>query len=270
MGRHAGRPLRDLDAEQHLDDPALRQGYVTAVFDLIAPRYDAFTRWFSFGMDASWKRHVILLADNAAAVIPDRSAVIADLACGTGDLASALAGRGHRVLGVDVSIEMLERAVARARSTGGSAPRLVAGDMIALPLRDASVDVVTIGYGLRNASPLSATLDEVRRVLRPGGHVVALDFFKPGNPVWRQLFLAYLALAGSIYGWAWHREPAAYGYIPRSIRRFVTASELTAELAVRGFDVYHVGRKLFGGIGVHAAKAQPLPPSHRAPPVAER
>lgn len=260
MSRRAGRRLRDLDAAAHLDDPAVRQRYVTAVFDLIAPRYDAFTRWFSFGMDAAWKREVVRLADDAAKAIGDRTPVIADLACGTGDIASALVGRGRHVLALDVSSQMLGRARARHPGPNGERARFVAGDMICLPLRDASVDVVTIGYGLRNASRLDATLDEVTRVLRPGGHVIALDFFKPANPIWRAIFLGYLAVAGSLYGWAWHREPAAYGYISRSIRRFIAATELTAELAARGFDVYRVAPKLFGGICVHAAKAQPLPP----------
>jgi demethylmenaquinone methyltransferase/2-methoxy-6-polyprenyl-1,4-benzoquinol methylase len=254
MARHAGRPLRDLDAEKHLDDPGLRQKYVTAVFDLIAPRYDAFTRWFSFGMDASWKREVLRLAGSAAEATGRSTCVIADLACGTGDLALGLAGRRHRVVGVDASIQMLDQANARAHETNDLRPRLVAGDMGALPLRDASVDVVTIGYGLRNASRLDVTLDEVTRVLRPGGHLITLDFFNPRIPVWRQLFLAYLSVAGSLYGWAWHREPAAYAYIPRSIRRFVTARALTAELGERGFEVYHVSPKLFGGICVHAGR----------------
>lgn len=257
MGRRARRqPLRGLDPERHLDDPAIRQRYVTAVFDLIAPRYDAFTRWFSFGMDAAWKREVVRLASSAALASADRTVVVADLACGTGDLAFAVTAPGRVVVGVDVSLDMLEEATARTRATNGVAPRFVAGDMIALPLADASIDVVTIGYGLRNAPRLEAALDEVTRILRPDGHVVTLDFHRPVNPVWRRLFLGYLAVAGNLYGWAWHREPAAYGYIPRSIARFVTADELTAQLTGRGFDVYHVGRKLFGGICVHAAVKQ--------------
>jgi demethylmenaquinone methyltransferase/2-methoxy-6-polyprenyl-1,4-benzoquinol methylase len=255
MSRRAGRhSLRGLDAKEHLDDPAIRQRYVTAVFDLVAPRYDAFTRWFSFGMDAAWKREVVRLATIATARCDDRTAVVADLACGTGDLASALAASGRRVVGLDISLEMLERASARIRAANGRAPRFAAGDMVALPLADTSVDVVTIGYGLRNAPRLDAALAEVTRILRPGGHVVTVDFFRPSNAIWRRLFLGYLAAAGNLYGWAWHREPAAYGYIPRSIARFVTADELTAQLAARGFDVYHTGRKLLGGICVHAAR----------------
>jgi demethylmenaquinone methyltransferase / 2-methoxy-6-polyprenyl-1,4-benzoquinol methylase len=254
MARRARRerPLRGLDPDRHLDDPDIRQRYVTAVFDLVAPRYDVFTRWFSFGMDHAWKREVAALA--AAAVAPHRRVTIAaDLASGTGDIAFALSRDGRVVVGLDVSREMLARATARARATDGVAPRLAAGDMMAVPLADASVDVVTVGYGLRNAPRLDSALDEIARVLRPGGHVVTLDFCKPANPVWRRVFLGYLAVAGAAYGWAWHREPAAYGYIPRSIERFVTAGELTAALERRGFDVYHVSKKLFGGICVHAA-----------------
>ncbi|MFN2564320.1 MAG: ubiquinone/menaquinone biosynthesis methyltransferase [Gemmatimonadaceae bacterium] len=256
MGRATrDRPLRALDPDRHLDDPSIRQRYVTAVFDLVAPRYDAFTRWFSFGMDARWKREVVSLAA-AAAAAHRRTIVVTDLACGTGDIAAALAADRRVVVGLDVSREMLIRAVTRARGMSSNGPRFVAGDMIALPLPDSSVDVVTIGYGLRNAPRLDAALDEVARVLRPGGHVVTLEFCRPANAVWRRLFLGYLAVVGSLYGFAWHREPAAYGYIPRSIARFITPDELTAELARRGFDVYHVGRKLLGGICVHAGRKQ--------------
>jgi demethylmenaquinone methyltransferase / 2-methoxy-6-polyprenyl-1,4-benzoquinol methylase len=249
-----GRPLRGLDPERHLDDPAIRQQYVTAVFDLVAPRYDAFTRWFSFGMDRAWKREVTRLATAAVQNRDDRAVVFADLACGTGDLAFALAAHGRRVVGLDVSRAMLGRAARRAQASNDGAPCFAAGDLIALPVADASVDIITIGYGLRNASRLDAALDEVARVLRPGGHVVTLDFCRPTNAIWRPLFLAYLAVAGNVYGWAWHREPAAYGYISRSITRFVTPDELTAALIMRGFDVYHVGRKLLGGICIHAGR----------------
>jgi demethylmenaquinone methyltransferase/2-methoxy-6-polyprenyl-1,4-benzoquinol methylase len=252
--RTRGRPLRELDAERHLDDPTIRQRYVTAVFDLVAPRYDTFTRWFSFGLDRSWKREVARLAMAAAATRDGRAVVVADLACGTGDLAFSLAARGRVVIGLDVSLEMLSRAMTRPPPAHDGTPRFAAGNMIALPVADASIDVVTIGYGLRNAPRLDAALDEVARVVRPGGHIVTLDFCRPTNVIWRQLFLGYLAAAGNVYGWAWHREPAAYGYIPRSITRFVTSDELRDALTDRGFDVYHVGRKLLGGICVHAGR----------------
>jgi demethylmenaquinone methyltransferase/2-methoxy-6-polyprenyl-1,4-benzoquinol methylase len=254
MGRGAdARPLRGLDPARHLDDPATRQRYVTAVFDLIAPRYDAFTRWFSFGMDARWKREVVRLATSAAPADSKRGPSFVDLACGTGDIAFAIATPARRTFAFDVSLEMLDRASRRGSATNHAVVRLAGGDMVALPLANASVDVVTIGYGLRNAPDVDAALDEVTRILRPGGHLVTLDFFRPASPLWRALFLGYLGVAGNLYGWAWHREPAAYGYITRSIQRFLTADELTIRLEARGFTVYHVGRKLLGGVCVHGA-----------------
>jgi demethylmenaquinone methyltransferase/2-methoxy-6-polyprenyl-1,4-benzoquinol methylase len=253
LGTRARR-LRALDPDRHLDDAAIRQRYVTAVFDLVAPRYDAFTRWFSFGMDRGWKDEVARIAGAAARPRAGLAAVVADLACGTGDLTFSLAAPGRVVIGLDISLAMLDRAATRARPAQGAAPHFAAGDLMALPMADSSVDIVTIGYGLRNAPRLAVALDEVERILRPGGHVVTLDFCRPTNPVWRRLFLAYLAVAGNVYGWAWHSEPAAYGYIARSIERFVSADDLATELARRGFEVYHVGRKLLGGICVHAGR----------------
>ena len=98
--------LRGLDVEAHLSDPSLKQRFVTPMFDLIAPRYDAFTRLFSFGLDRTWKEE--LLRDAVAGAPPE--AVVLDLACGTGDLAFALASRiaGARVTGVDASPRMIE------------------------------------------------------------------------------------------------------------------------------------------------------------------
>jgi demethylmenaquinone methyltransferase / 2-methoxy-6-polyprenyl-1,4-benzoquinol methylase len=256
-GSAVERPLRGLDHDRQLDDPATRRRYVTAVFDVVAPRYDAFTRWFSFGMDARWKGELQAVAEQAL-LRQAHPVLVLDLACGTGDLAFPLAREGRTVLGLDVSLEMLGRAAARTRIESSraerrAAPRFAGADIGALPLPAGSADVVTIGYGLRNAPRLDGALDEVARVLRPGGHVVTLDFCKPANPIWRRLFLGYLAVAGNAYGWAWHREPAVYGYIPRSIERFVTADKLTAALSRRGLDVYHVSKKLLGGICVHAA-----------------
>ena len=107
------RPLRELDVERHLSDPTLRQSYVTPMFDLIAPRYDEFTRVFSFGMDRGWKSELVAKARQS--ITPD--GFVADVATGTGDLAYALAaGRPDlEVAAVDVSLRML--ALARDRST---------------------------------------------------------------------------------------------------------------------------------------------------------
>jgi demethylmenaquinone methyltransferase/2-methoxy-6-polyprenyl-1,4-benzoquinol methylase len=246
--------LRELDVDQHLRDPAIKQRFVTPMFDIIAPLYDQFTRIFSFGMDRGWKQ--MLLAD-AAGPAPS-GAVVLDLACGTGDLAFALAERmeGARVTGVDASPKMIEMAKGRRRAAAGGPAGRVAfrvGDMTGLDLPDGSVDLVTAGYGFRNVPDFRAALAESARVLRPGGRLVTLDFYRPEPVLWRRLLLGYLRLAGDLVGWLWHREPVVYGYIARSIEHFVSWQSFSRALEDAGFEVERVRRRLFGGVAEHVA-----------------
>lgn len=232
-------------------DAARRQGVVTPMFDVIAPRYDAFTRLFSFGMDATWK--VDLVASVVARAAQARRAL--DLACGTGDIGFALAAQLPllHVTGVDPSAEMLR--IARTRVADADQIRIAfePGEMASLPADTASVDVITAGYGFRNVPELDAAVRECARVLRPGGVLGSLDFFVPRNALWRALFLGYLRVSGDVVGWWWHRTPAIYGYIARSIAAFVTVEEFTAVLQRHGFQVVETRRMLFGGIGLHVA-----------------
>lgn len=251
---HTNDPLtrfraQDLDAA--MADAARRQDVVTPMFDVIAPRYDAFTRLFSFGMDATWKRDLIAAVLTRA---PDARRAL-DVACGTGDLGFALASAlpAVQVTGVDPSAEML--AIARTRIADADSARLAfhLGAMAELPVDGASVDVITAGYGFRNVPDLEAAVRECARVLRPGGTLASLDFFLPRNAIWRGLFLWYLRTSGNVVGWWWHRTPAIYGYIARSIAAFVTAEEFTAMLQRHGFRVIETRRMLLGGIALHVA-----------------
>lgn len=253
--RAAGRDaltLRGLDLDEHLRDPSRRQRFVTTMFDMIAPRYDRFTRVFSFAMDAGWKRE--LLAPLAAYANGEPS--VLDLACGTGDLALAAAAivPGARVLGLDVSARMAVAAEARRRNERQDRVTFMVGDMLGLPVPDASMDVVTVGYGLRNVPDWRRALDEITRVLRPGGRVLTLDFYRPANAVWRFLFLRYLSAAGNLVGWLWHREPVVYGYIAPSVDAFVSWRDFSAALEQRGFTIERARRKLLGGVCIHAAR----------------
>lgn len=239
------------DVEAMLRDPSRKQQLVTPMFDLVAPRYDAFTRRFSFGMDARWKRALVALV---AAEAP-RGARLVDVACGTGDLAFALAaGRPDLVVtGVDASPRMLALAAARRDALRLPNVELVEGDLARLAFPDASLDVITGGYAIRNAPSWPAAVAEARRVLRPGGLLCTLDFFRPESPLWRALYLGYLSAAGRVVGWWWHREPMAYGYIARSILHFTSATGFSRALKDAGFEVRRVDRRLLGGIALHIA-----------------
>ena len=243
--------LRELDVERYLGDPTLRQSYVTPMFDLIAPRYDQFTRAFSFGMDRRWKARLIAIA---ARHIAERGRV-ADVATGTGDLAFWLASSRPDldIAAVDVSTEML--ALARQRSNG-TASRVVisGGDISGLPFANNSLHAVTAGYALRNTPAWRASISELARVIRPGGHLFTLDFYLPPFAPWRAAFLGWLWASGRAVGWWWHREPMAYGYIAHSIAHFTSAAEFAAALEQSGFDVVATHRRLGGGIAIHHAR----------------
>ena len=250
--RAAARALEAMDLAAHLADPARKQAFVTPMFDVIAARYDDFTRLFSFGMDQRWKA---ALVDAAVASAPADAATVLDLACGTGDLAMAMATRLPRaqVTGLDAAPRMID--AARARNAA-AAPRVqfAVGDAMRLDAADASVDVLIAGYCYRNVPDWRAALREAARVVRPGGVFADLDFFRPSFAPWRSLLLWYLRTAGDLVGWWWHRAPVVYGYIAPSIAGFCTRDDFTRELEAAGFEVVRVTSYLGGGVAGHVMR----------------
>jgi demethylmenaquinone methyltransferase/2-methoxy-6-polyprenyl-1,4-benzoquinol methylase len=239
------------DGRVPLDDafasPDSKRRYVGRLFATIADRYDLITVLLSFGLDRRWKRRVIDLAAPAAG----RRAL--DLACGTGDLAFAAAGRGASVVGLDVTCRMIELARGKAAGGRGKVGFLV-GDMAAVPFTDAAFDIVTTGYGLRNVADLAAAVREIHRVLRPAGVLVSLDFNRPAHPVIRRIYLGYLAIVGSALGWALHRDPDTYRYIPASILRYPGAAQVVELMKAEGFSAAEWRPVLGGLMAIHVAR----------------
>jgi ubiquinone/menaquinone biosynthesis methyltransferase len=229
--------------------PETKQRYVRRLFSTIADRYDLITVLLSFGMDRRWKRRVIDLAR------PRTGQRGLDLACGTGDLAFAVAARGASVLGLDVTYRMVE--LARAKSSERPNSRrinFVVGDMGLLPLPNTAFDIVTTGYGLRNVPNITAAITEIHRVLRPGGVMVSLDFNRPANALVRSIYLAYLTLVGSALGWLLHRDPDTYRYIPESIRRYPGADPVAELMQSAGFVDVKWLPVLGGLMAIHVAR----------------
>lgn len=226
-----------------LSAPDSKGRYVRRLFSTIADRYDLITRLLSYGQDRRWKARVVALSGAR----PGLRAL--DLACGTGDIAFGLAARGADVVGLDITHRMLQ--LARAK---GTTARFVTGDMLALPFRDEAFDVVTTGYGLRNVPDLRQAIAEMHRVLRPGGVLLSLDFDRPGNPVVRAVYLAYLTVVGSTLGFILHRDPDTYRYIPESIRRYPGASEVNAIITRAGFAESNSVPVLGGLMAIHHAQ----------------
>jgi ubiquinone/menaquinone biosynthesis methyltransferase len=225
------------------ESPQSKRRYVRRLFSTIADRYDLITRVLSYGQDARWKARLALLAN----VRSGERAL--DLACGTGDIALAVARRGAQTVGLDITHRMLQLAVRRA-----SPVKFIAGDMANLPFRSGAFDLVTTGYGLRNVPDLDAAIDEVARVLKPGGRLLSLDFNRPESAIIRGPYLAYLTIVGSTLGWILHRDPDTYRYIPASIRRYPGARGVAGRMAARGFTKVRIVPLLFGLMTLHLAE----------------
>ena len=206
---------------------------VRAMFDRIAPVYDAMNRAITLGLDRRWRR----LAAASAVQPGDR---VLDAACGTGDLALAALDAGGLVTGLDFSERMLERA--RRKS---DAIEWVRGDVLALPFEDGAFDAATIGFGIRNVDDLDAGLRELARVVRPGGRLVVLEITRPTGvlrPFFRLWFDLLIPLVGRVLPGG-----VAYTYLPASVRRFPGPDDLADAIRRAGLvDVTH--RLLAGGI----------------------
>jgi demethylmenaquinone methyltransferase/2-methoxy-6-polyprenyl-1,4-benzoquinol methylase len=212
---------------------------VQRMFDRVAPRYDLANTVLSFGQDRHWRR----AAANATELAAGEVAV--DVACGTGRLAVELARLEPRatVLGLDFSLEMVRRA-----DPGGS-QRLgfAVADAMRLPLPDASVDVVTIAFGLRNLPEPAQGLLELRRVLRPGGRLVVCEFSRPVLPGFRQVYDRYLGHLLPMAARRLSSDPEAYQYLARSIGAWPAQAALAGWLRDAGLERVR-WRDLTGGI----------------------
>ncbi len=207
---------------------------VRRMFDRVAPRYDLANTVFSLGQDKAWRS----AAATATHLVSGE--VAADVACGTGALTRELQALapGALVLGMDFSQEMLKRA---------GPGRYAAGDALQLPLRDASVDVVTIAFGLRNLPEPAAGLLEFRRVLRHGGRLVVCEFSHPVVPVFREVYRRYLTRLMPVAARRLTSDPEAYQYLARSIGAWPDQPGLARWLQQAGFAEV-AWRNLSGGI----------------------
>jgi demethylmenaquinone methyltransferase / 2-methoxy-6-polyprenyl-1,4-benzoquinol methylase len=220
---------------------------VRRMFDRVAPRYDLANTVFSFGRDRCWRQ-----AAARATGLAGRERA-ADVACGTGALTRELRrlAPGASVVGVDFSWEMVRRA-----ATTAGAP-VLAGDALRLPLADASVDVVTIAFGLRNLADPGHGLVELRRVLRPGGRLVVCEFSTPVVPVLDAVYRRYLTRLLPVAARRLTSDPEAYEYLARSIGAWPDQAGLAGWLEQAGFAEV-AWRDLTGGIvALHRGLARP-------------
>ncbi|TML29325.1 MAG: bifunctional demethylmenaquinone methyltransferase/2-methoxy-6-polyprenyl-1,4-benzoquinol methylase UbiE [Actinobacteria bacterium] len=215
---------------------------VRAMFDRIAPVYDAMNRTMTAGLDQRWRR---ITAES----VVQAGDLVLDACCGTGDLAIADARAGGRVTGIDFSERMLDRARRKAPEFDW-----VTGDLLALPFPDASFDGATVGFGVRNVEDLERGLHELRRVLRTGGRVGILEITRPRGflaPFYRLWFDGVIPLLGKLLPGG-----SAYTYLPASVRRFPGPDELSALMASAGFASVRYRTFAGGIVALHTAEAE--------------
>ena len=217
---------------------------VRDLFDRIAPAYDSFNDLLSLGLHRIWKRQAVAWLE------PQAGQCVLDLCCGTGDLALVVAEKvrpAGLVLGIDAAAAPLERARERARSQPWLPVEFRQGDAAATGLADASADAAVMAYGLRNLPDPAAGLQELRRLLRPGGRAAVLDFNRPAEPqgstaAFQRFYLRRLVVPLARRAGLEDQ----YAYLERSLERFPTGAQQEELAVVVGFG-YARHRLLAGG-----------------------
>ena len=203
------------------------------MFDNIAPAYDFMNRAMTLGIDKSWRKLAVNLAARE-----ESSKKVLDVATGTGDLAIALAKAMPRasVIGIDLSEKMLEEARKKV-AEAGIADRVVLmpGDCLSLPFDDATMDVVTVAFGVRNFENLERGLAEMRRVLRPDGRLIMLELSVPQSRIVRPLYQIYTRGVIPMVGRMVSKDTSAYSYLPASIAAVPQGDDMVRLIRNAGF-----------------------------------
>ncbi len=221
--------------------------HVHAMFSAIAPRYDRLNDVLSFNQHKVWRR----LGVQMAAVEPGDSCL--DVCTGTGPFAIDLAravGAGGRVVGADFCAPMIRNGIEHTKNHSGAPITMMVADAERLPYPDNSFDVVTVGFGVRNVAHLERAVNEMTRVVRPGGRVVILEFNRP-RPCWYKPFVDFylfhiLPRIGGLLS-----SRGAYTYLPESMKLFVTREELTGIMETSGLSDVQIRDLNFGTVCIH-------------------
>lgn len=226
---------------------------VREMFGRISTKYDFLNHFLSVNTDKRWRK---LVRKRLSDILSDKNAVVLDVACGTGDLSVELQKHSKaKVFGTDFCRPMLSIAATKNSTENLSIP-YIEGDAMTLPFPDDFFDALTIAFGLRNLSNWNDGLIELKRIIKPGGKLVVLEFSEPIVPGFRQLYSFYFNKVLPKIGGVFSGEQSAYQYLSDSVSKFPNQKELQMMMLEIGFsDVEY--KNLTGGIAaIHIGTKQ--------------
>jgi demethylmenaquinone methyltransferase/2-methoxy-6-polyprenyl-1,4-benzoquinol methylase len=222
--------------------------WVRGMFGRIAPRYDLLNHLLSFNLDKRWRARTVA---RVAEILDRPDAQALDLCCGTGDVLLALERRANRpLLASDFCHPMLVEA-RRKISTLGLRTPVFEADALALPLAGDSLDLITVAFGFRNLANYQSGLQEMLRVLKPGGVAAILEFSQPPNAAFRALYGFFSTSVLPRIGGIVSGSREAYSYLPESIRKFPGAERLAEDMRRAGFSRVEFERMTGGAVALH-------------------
>ncbi len=224
---------------------------VKKMFNTIAHRYDFLNILLSFGIDRIWRRKAVRI------IAQEKPVSILDVATGTGDLAILLHKRtkAQEITGIDISENMLEQAKKKVHSLHLPIQFQV-GDAEALEFPENSFDAITVGFGVRNFQDLQQGINELFRVLKPGGQLLVLEFSKPKKAPVKQLYNIYSHTLLPLLGRLGSGHKNAYSYLPNSINAFPDGEQFIQYLKTAGFTSTNQKLLSSGIASIYLAKKQ--------------
>ena len=224
-----------------------RQRYVARLFSRISGHYDLMNDVMTLGMHRAWKQRTVAIASDSLA------GAGLDVSTGTGDLAFRMAGYSNidRVIALDLLPEMVSLARGKNSGQGLGAVNLMVGDALSLPFPAEVFACATAGFSLRNMPDVRRAVEEMTRVVRPGGRVALLELSPMETGLKARIFRVYFHGVVPVVGSLLARDRAAYTYLPQSVDRFYDAEELSAIMRESGLDPVRYQRLGFGTVCLH-------------------
>jgi demethylmenaquinone methyltransferase / 2-methoxy-6-polyprenyl-1,4-benzoquinol methylase len=224
---------------------------VAAMFDSIAGKYDFFNRFLSLGIDKGWRKKAIKYVQEI------KANKILDVATGTADIALLMhkTMRPQLIEGIDISAQMLEKGKEKVKAAhADNVINLQIGDSEAINFEADSFDAVTVAYGVRNFENLEKGLSEIKRVLKPNGRMVILEFSKPKRFIWQKLYNLYMGVVAPNMVGAFSKNKKAYEYLNNSVNAFPERENLIAVFNKVGFKNSFYKELSFGICCIYVAE----------------